>query len=98
RVCSTPFPYTTLFRSVFHPLAQKQIERLACQQVDRRPIVDARRLDHHDPIKAVRPLLHQRLPRVPLEDADVRPTVQGVLQEGERSEEHTSELQSPCNL
>src|SRR2546426_1478266 len=65
---STLFPYTTLFRSLFHPLCPGE---------------------------------------VPLGNQDVPDAVQGSCRSAFialnsigniRSEEHTSELQSPCNL
>src|SRR3989454_8654504 len=80
---STLFPYTTLFRSV----ARTQGERLARREA---------------------PLTRDGPRRVPLDDLFDDPVDTGIergdavgLGEDEgrrRSEEHTSELQSPCNL
>src|SRR5256885_12248500 len=61
---STLFPYTTLFRSDLHPLAQHRRQQLR---------------------RAVEPF-GKLLEVVPGDEA------------AQRSEEHTSELQSPCNL
>src|SRR5205807_10330213 len=93
---STIFPYTTLFRS----LAEEALHVAVDQELDEAPVpvVRDRRLrgtwrDLGDP-------LPERDDAPPVVDvvgcgsgvADLVPT--GI----ERSEEHTSELQSPCNL
>src|SRR5256885_12596658 len=80
---STLFPYTTLFRSVGH-----QVQILAQRQarvVDR--VVNASRR---------RPEQARNADTRKIVDMDV--IGQNVLGGQRRSEEHTSELQSPCNL
>src|SRR5256885_12299960 len=87
---STLFPYTTLFRS------RLAVELLLDGEMGHRigwrcsvPVLDAGRCPHHVP----RPdLLERTAP--PLHATDPRRHDQGLT----RSEEHTSELQSPCNL
>src|SRR5256885_4353230 len=80
---STLFPYTTLFRSVRHPQRQRALHR---RRLDGRAAPARRRLlpGGHDE------------GRVRGAGAAL-PRDQGHLREA-RSEEHTSELQSPCNL
>src|SRR5256885_7589278 len=81
---STLFPYTTLFRSFDGPIAEVRVGRIAGEWI-------------------MNPTFGQ------LETSDLDIIVAGtrtsvVMVEGsakeisERSEEHTSELQSPCNL
>src|SRR5688500_19442234 len=81
---STPFPYTTLFRSV----AVIGSLGLTASTPERHEVaLEA------EPAAAMRPSqTYEVLP-------DERPvSAQTVLERRLRSEEHTSELQSPCNL
>src|SRR5690606_39871213 len=81
---STLFPYTTLFRS-----HGRRLSRLPPQGADRR-----RRL-HHGPLRRGVPVRRRRaLPRHHL----LRRSAGGCARQAERSEEHTSELQSRENL
>src|SRR5256885_11047363 len=80
---STLFPYTTLFRS----LGVGELEGLLAGQLD--PVAARLELDGAGQHELG---LHQ--PRPHRHDGHV---VVGELMGG-RSEEHTSELQSPCNL
>src|SRR2546426_1606136 len=79
---STLFPYTTLFRSLL-ALAEAVEENRHCAQID------GVRAKPHQVRANARQLGEQH--------ADVLRAL-GDLQAEERSEEHTSELQSPCNL
>src|SRR5256885_7070854 len=79
---STLFPYTTLFRSVY-----KQPVRTHCRRADsEEQVILLRRLGAHRQAAGG----ERAAKRVAGADAD------GRFQH--RSEEHTSELQSPCNL
>src|SRR5256885_7225977 len=83
---STLFPYTTLFRSQQPPAG-------AGLQCLWRLSTDLRTVSRGPGVL--------RLPRIPVRsDAPrrERPSERSVLRRGGRSEEHTSELQSPCNL
>src|SRR5256885_9831538 len=87
---STLFPYTTLFRSgetelVADDPQQRGIGRLVGKRF---PAVDGKRDHRASPPGLRRMLIPKRAPN------------QRKAQHGERqrSEEHTSELQSPCNL
>src|SRR5256885_12326799 len=80
---STLFPYTTLFRS---------------SQSDTRPAAHSADRSSH---ASAAPTSHQKSPALPYSphlvggpDEQPSPHLQSCL----RSEEHTSELQSPCNL
>src|SRR2546426_4208439 len=83
---STLFPYTTLFRSSH------------CHRTGLEHIAPGRGLARRGPGPAIAGGLHLR--------RQVRTRRAGLLEgdrgagapAGERSEEHTSELQSPCNL
>src|SRR5256885_10490345 len=88
---STLFPYTTLFRSVgSSPTRPTKIPMSGCRgsrgisSAGRAPALQAggRRFD---PV-----ILHQ--------DRAGGSSLKKRLEEAKRSEEHTSELQSPCNL
>src|SRR5688500_19391714 len=76
QLCSTLFPYTTLFRSLDDPpggelRAHQELQRLHVQR------------------------------RFQLDEREVRVVGEpprGSVHRPARSEEHTSELQSPCNL
>src|SRR5256885_13259080 len=84
---STLFPYTTLFRSDLHDrLDALEAVLPGHDEAQRRAVLvgqdPAVEPDHHEGERVHRLVDPQSL--------DVRPV--------ERSEEHTSELQSPCNL
>src|SRR5256885_15860055 len=91
---STLFPYTTLFRSPrlvaeAHRLDDERVDvplapRVAHPEVE---ILEVRRRVEEDRARGVREFVR---------DADVIGRLRDL--ERERSEEHTSELQSPCNL
>src|SRR2546426_5426324 len=84
---STLFPYTTLFRSHREP---QDLELEVARQLPRSPerVERAAQLLEHD---------HGRGHAVAAGHEDGEP--EGRAREHEdRSEEHTSELQSPCNL
>src|SRR2546426_6025778 len=75
---STLFPYTTLFRSLLRPDAQRDIlDAYGDADVERVAVRDA----------------HERLRELERRDEELK-----ARREDVRSEEHTSELQSPCNL
>src|SRR5256885_8418895 len=81
---STLFPYTTLFRS----------EPLAHRHAPQQDVAANQLVDHLGRRHRLRELVDPRLDRVAVPrdlDVDQRDVVV-------RSEEHTSELQSPCNL
>src|SRR5256885_3800479 len=88
---STLFPYTTLFRSLDDLVANS--ERLV-GEVHQPQRVHPRRVGRRMTDEAV------VLPRFALQRAvgRLQPLQVGVRRREERSEEHTSELQSPCNL
>src|SRR5205807_10181864 len=91
---STLFPYTTLFRSVRAPLAQ------SCSRLDAFPSdgVYRKKIQKSDPTRAGR----NGIWNVASTSTGVPFLVAGWNCHCEtawlRSEEHTSELQSPCNL
>src|SRR5688500_19553522 len=87
---STLFPYTTLFRSL---RAHQPLQRLVRFR-DRRGDALARRLpqEEGEPVRAPRRRAVRDVPRLDGAQALREPAPAG------RSEEHTSELQSPCNL
>src|SRR5256885_12504366 len=89
---STLFPYTTLFRSI--QLAQEGADIIAvdiCRQIESNPYPLATSEDLAETERLVKELGRRVIAR----QADVRD--RNELREV-RSEEHTSELQSPCNL
>src|SRR5256885_11727847 len=79
---STLFPYTTLFRSEGRSLIG--LVRVRRHERDHGRVAPARRADDVRRLEDLRRVLRAGLPR--------------PLRAGLRSEEHTSELQSPCNL
>src|SRR3989454_10806139 len=91
---STLFPYTTLFRSTFeghHPRRDRGAEALGEEWAERLvfPGLDVARrpvVEEHDAEDVVERLLQRNA------------FPQRVARADDRSEEHTSELQSPCNL
>src|SRR5256885_12490333 len=80
---STLFPYTTLFRSVVDVAASTEVDPQLRDPVGADRVRAVEILGAHDPDD------RQDLPLVVHLD---------VLVAEDRSEEHTSELQSPCNL
>src|SRR3989454_8900713 len=87
---STLFPYTTLFRS-YDPLPDHQVGAPT-----ERSGREARRVhfQHRDVRERVLTLdLRREIPSIARRDDDLLSPLRDV-----RSEEHTSELQSPCNL
>src|SRR5256885_11107396 len=82
---STLFPYTTLFRSAFHELPDRlYINADTC--------IDCDACVPECPVEAIFadnnvPEQHQHWTQINIDEAP-----------NYRSEEHTSELQSPCNL
>src|SRR5256885_9053228 len=86
---STLFPSPTLFRS---PLA-----RAACAPATRPPSVDAGRAGRAD-LDLLAELVHRGLEARGRAAEDVLAHPHGDARREQRSEEHTSELQSPCNL
>src|SRR5256885_10213289 len=87
---STLFPYTTLFRSLLvqHPQSGEGQDRLqpAVERLHEvRVYLGGEDCVQHVLIGEEEGMIAGHLPEV-------------ATDEGERSEEHTSELQSPCNL
>src|SRR5256885_4927894 len=80
---STPFPYTTLFRSIRAALADHAVREASVTRDQRRA-----RIRLHLPATH-----HER--RIDLIGRASEPQLEMQML---RSEEHTSELQSPCNL
>src|SRR5688500_19401123 len=80
---STLFPYTTLFRSYFNEGRYMEAESLYARALDVREQISA----PNDPGLAYT-----------LKDLAMIFVQQEKYAEALRSEEHTSELQSPCNL
>src|SRR2546426_3200360 len=108
---STLFPYTTLFRSAWLPRDARYVEKLATPDVtiadiigDVDPIKAARgghllsdELTMHF---GLLPRAHRgvfAINELPDLAGKIQVGLFNIMQEG-RSEEHTSELQSPCNL
>src|SRR5256885_12030542 len=79
---STLFPYTTLFRSPDDDAPQ----RIALHRSPRRHLDRAGRLGHRWRVHPPRALVVHGW------------AVRGKVSQRVRSEEHTSELQSPCNI
>src|SRR5256885_8584497 len=79
---STLFPYTTLFRSI-HSMARQSASGGIHRERRKRSLLSSCRC----PMRRRRPPTHRAL----LDQAVPQPAAG-------RSEEHTSELQSPCNL
>src|SRR5205807_3957172 len=84
---STLFPYTTLFRSRANNLRLAHNQRIGLGIAKAKTLLPGMRLSWHTRCITIIELRHA-LRSVP-------PRAAGVLF---RSEEHTSELQSPCNL
>src|SRR2546426_7739841 len=79
---STLFPYTTLFRSLAHALAREVGMKIGKPQ---------REFDEPAPLPKIEPQ-PEAAPAIEPRPAVPEPAMPA------RSEEHTSELQSPCNL
>src|SRR3989454_11755289 len=91
---STLFPYTTLFRSLLGPFCPHVTEELWAQ-LGHRESLFMRPWPEADPVALVK----KEVTLVVQVDGKVRSRLQvDVDTPEERSEEHTSELQSPCNL
>src|SRR5256885_9082869 len=82
---STLFPYTTLFRS---GIAAEDLVFIACGEEDDRGIPGALALADQ----------RSGLESVEAGHPDIEQNEREIVREQMRSEEHTSELQSPCNL
>src|SRR5256885_2888392 len=87
---STLFPYTTLFRSVNNTFGERHAYLLAGPDLDWGREQVARKQFHVSPFCEVRGEYRFRFER-----GEDRTLARVDLH---RSEEHTSELQSPCNL
>src|SRR5256885_4766615 len=84
---STLFPYTTLFRS--------SVRRIDVDEDD----ADLRgRILHEDPLRVVRAPDSDAVALFEAERHQTAGDAVDLARELGRSEEHTSELQSPCNL
>src|SRR5256885_13309502 len=84
---STLFPYTTLFRSGLEGIGEESAE-------ERAELVGARDGPEHDLLaRAVREVGGERGAQVGRDEQLLELLVERI-----RSEEHMSELQSPCNL
>src|SRR5256885_11487656 len=88
---STLFPYTTLFRSVRVAAAGQIIGRIAQDLVGHTPKRESHVRSGVDRVHAV---ALSAAHKDNVGAAEVEVPIEG----GGRSEEHTSELQSPCNL
>src|SRR3989454_9210810 len=94
---STLFPYTTLFRSVCRPLRPPRAARHQAVRV----VVRVHSGRVRDPVVAhLRVAMGEARAAAAVLSRKVRPcaAVRGAGVRAARSEEHTSELQSPCNL
>src|SRR3712207_9262615 len=87
---STLFPYTTLFRSV-GPVARGKIDLSRSVTENIQAIADAfgRRVGDITTIVLERPRHHDLIEEIRSAGARIK-----LIQDGDRSEEHTSELQS----
>src|SRR5256885_10033315 len=93
---STLFPYTTLFRSLLAPPTTR-VPEATVVAVPPRKLADPATLAPYVPRDAAIVHTHFPLRSAPGSFPFVQ-TVHRNLKPGARSEEHTSELQSPCNL
>src|SRR5256885_16192871 len=91
---STLFPYTTLFRSLraAEPAAGASTAFDAWLDAELTRRRDERRSS------ALKSLVDKPLPKLTLTTVDGKPYDTKSLQGKVRSEEHTSELQSPCKI
>src|SRR5205807_9482030 len=89
---STLFPYTTLFRSD-DPVTSEQLARELMARLGKLPDPPNMRLYTKNEAKAVW-RIRESGPRAAGGGPGMPPRFEGW----DRSEEHTSELQSPCNL
>src|SRR5205807_8094019 len=90
------FPYTTLFRSYPLTLLRDTKALVVCTLMPWSILVVRCRLGYTMP----QPMLQTMLPIASLPWCSPYAVLPSQVQDGpqERSEEHTSELQSPCNL
>src|SRR5256885_11296656 len=90
---STLFPYTTLFRSPRHPIVEQHIGRLTAVPFG---------AETEDALQCGEPdQVYRRLGLRVKRDAPATQSTDHLVSRHRaraRSEEHTSELQSPCNL
>src|SRR5256885_7858687 len=103
---STLFPYTTLFRSIGEPGTQLTLRtfhiggtaaRIAEQTVRKTKVEGV--IEYGDRLTFVETPDKQRVVTSYEGELILRAAKHGAGEEGKlRSEEHTSELQSPCNL
>src|SRR2546426_8683918 len=89
---STLFPYTTLFRSLGERFSVGPLEREVMQAFGLAVVVGA-----HD-AGMLHPGAVARFPQEAFDRRGVAPQARAIKRFLRRSEEHTSELQSPCNL
>src|SRR5256885_11826777 len=89
---STLFPYTTLFRSVVSLAPQDVVDALDTLQVHREALEAVGDLAGHGAAVEAADLLEVG------ELRDLHAVQPHLPPQAPRSEEHTSELQSPCNL
>src|SRR5256885_8711013 len=84
---STLFPYTTLFRSIFRTaspiLPKSMVQRLGGQKIHKLANILRARTER---------ALYQQISSISQMPSEL------LEEKLKRSEEHTSELQSPCNL
>src|SRR2546426_8406943 len=82
---STLFPYTTLFRSI-----NPNLEQIAALRPDL--VLMTKSLNRYETVRALDDL------HIPSYATDPHTVDDIISSTARRSEEHTSELQSPCNL
>src|SRR5688500_19825797 len=89
----TPFPYTTLFRSPVSLIVYRR-QSMLCGEFHQASSmsIEKWRRQHHEGVSAILLRLRKCLPEI-VWASDLQ-----NLKVHTRSEEHTSELQSPCNL
>src|SRR5205807_4110980 len=92
----TFFPYTTLFRSLGQGAALEPARRSIGVSFAVVLIVQHATAKVGDPFDLAHRLRLDGISLLPVLDAECAPVL--VLDLDQRSEEHTSELQSPCNL
>src|SRR5205807_10601123 len=93
---SPPFPYTTLFRSDDGPAPFAALPERSAGGGQPAPHEHRARLLRRQ--RARRSFLRDAVYRRPRPGERDRPTAPPRRRQESRSEEHTSELQSPCNL
>src|SRR3989454_11489985 len=92
---STLFPYTTLFRSVTFRVLQEvsNVSQQTIQAAQNAPVITTREAETSAIVKDGHTIVIGGLI-----GETTQATESGVPLLKDRSEEHTSELQSPCNL